>query len=127
MSCQNTQSQGPMDQRVQPACGAREDGESPLHIGPRLRRSVHEAQAAGQVCQNGLQAHRRILRAGAGSQTKSRNAPVSRNRGLGSPAFGSVAGKIRIGRDGDFFPDFCAEAKVLGHLLGVVCQLPGAG
>ncbi len=65
---------------------ARENGASPLHIGPRLRRSVHEAQAARQVCQNGLQARRRSLRAGAGAQTKSRNAPVSRNRGLGFPA-----------------------------------------
>ena len=25
---------------------------------------------------------------------------------VGFPDFGSVAGKIRIGRDGDFFPDF---------------------
>ena len=64
---------------------AREGGASPLHIGPRLRRSVHAAQAAGQVCQNGLQAHRRSLRAGAGAQTKSRNAAVSRNLGLGFP------------------------------------------
>jgi len=47
--------------------------------------SVHQAQAAGQVCQNGLQAHRRSLRVGAGAQTKSRNAAVSRNRGLGFP------------------------------------------
>jgi hypothetical protein len=67
------------------ACAC-EGSASPLHIGPRLRRSVHEAQAAGQVCQNGLQAHRRILRAGAGAQTMSRNAPVSRNSGLGFPA-----------------------------------------
>lgn len=27
------------DQRVQHACGAREDGASPLHIGPRLHRA----------------------------------------------------------------------------------------
>jgi hypothetical protein len=36
---------------------------------------------------------------------------------VGFPGFGSVAGKIRKGRDGDLFPDLGTEAEIFRDLL----------
>src|SRR5262249_52243225 len=42
---------------------------------------------------------------------------------IGFPGLGNVAGMLRVSRDGQLLPHFGAEAKVLGHLVGIVGQL----
>lgn len=46
---------------------------------------------------------------------------------IGFPGLGTIAGMLRVSRDGQFLPHFGAEAKVLGHLVGIVGQLFRSG
>ena len=46
---------------------------------------------------------------------------------IGLPCFRSIAGKMCIGRDGDFFPDFGAETEVFWDLTRIVRELRGTG
>ena len=46
---------------------------------------------------------------------------------IGLPCFGSIAGKLCIGRDGDFFPDLGTETEIFRDLTRIVCELRGAG
>ena len=42
---------------------------------------------------------------------------------VGFSGFDSVAGKMRIGRDGDLFPDLGTEAEIFWDSLGIVREL----
>lgn len=61
----------------------------------------------------------------AGAQTKSRAG--NKKSWVGLPGFGSVAGEIDIGRDGDFFTDLGTEAEIFRDLHCIVGELRGAG
>jgi hypothetical protein len=93
------------DQRVQHACGAREDGASPLHIGPRLRRAFTKRRQPVRFVRTACRrADGACVRVPALRPSPER-AGIKKSW-VGFPGFGSVAGKIRIGRDGNYFPDF---------------------
>src|SRR6185503_10086355 len=46
---------------------------------------------------------------------------------IGFPSFGSIAGKIRKGRDSDLFPDLRTEAEIIRNLSRIVRELRGTG
>lgn len=46
---------------------------------------------------------------------------------VGFPGFGSVAGKVRKGRDGDLFPDLGTETEIFRDLPRIVRELRSAG
>jgi len=60
-----------------------------------------------------------------GAQTKSRAG--NKKSWVGLPGFGSVAGEIDIGKDGDFFTDLGTEAEIFRDLHCIVGELRGSG